>query len=142
MEHKSILIKNGLLFNGSKAEAKVQNLLIKNGKIVKLSQTEIPIDSSVKVIDAAGKWVMPGFIDIHTHYDAEIEAIPSLHESVRHGISTVFLGSCSLSVALGTAEDLADTFTRVEAIPREHLLPLLENKKSWNTIKEYVDHFS
>ncbi len=83
---------------------------------------------------------MPGFIDIHTHYDAEVEAIPSLHESLRHGVTTVFMGSCSLSAAIGDATDIADMFTRVEAIPYEHLLPLMRERKNWETHSEYVEH--
>jgi N-acyl-D-aspartate/D-glutamate deacylase len=83
---------------------------------------------------------MPGFIDFHTHYDAEIEASPGLKESIRHGITTVTLGSCSLSLALGTPEDLADMFSRVEAIPREEVLPLLKKVKNWNSIRTYKEH--
>ena len=50
-----------------------------------------------QVIDATGKWVLPGMLDIHTHYDVEVLVGPSLSESLRHGVTTVMLGSCSLS---------------------------------------------
>jgi N-acyl-D-aspartate/D-glutamate deacylase len=93
------------------------------------------------MIDATGCWVTPGFIDIHTHYDGEVEALPALPESLRHGVTTVFLGSCSLAVAMGTAEDLADQFTRVEGIPRDRLLEILSAKKTWDGYPAYVDHF-
>ena len=45
-----------------------------------------------EIVEADGMWILPGFIDIHTHYDAEIELNPSLHESLRHGVTTVFEG--------------------------------------------------
>jgi N-acyl-D-aspartate/D-glutamate deacylase len=83
---------------------------------------------------------MPGFIDLHTHYDAEVEIAPSLSESLRHGVTTVVVGSCSLSLALGTPEDLADMFCRVEAIPYHVVRPLLEEKKRWETLPEYLEH--
>ena len=64
---------------------------------------------------------MPGMLDIHTHYDAEIEAMPGLDESVRHGVTTIVMGNCSLSAALGTKKDILDLFCRVESLPRDVL---------------------
>jgi N-acyl-D-aspartate/D-glutamate deacylase len=136
-----ILIKNGLVFSGDNlSTATHKNILIRNGIIVDISTSEIKTGSGTKIINASGNWVMPGFIDFHTHYDAEIEASPGLKESIRHGITTVTLGSCSLSLALGTPEDLADMFSRVEAIPREEVLPLLKKVKNWNSIRTYKEH--
>ncbi len=74
----------------------------------------------------------PGFVDIHTHYDAEVMAAPALSESVRHGVSTVFVGSCSISMMNADAEDCADLFTRVEALPRAEVLRVLHNTKRWS----------
>ena len=137
---ESTLIKNGLFFDGTGAKAAKKNILVRDGLVDSVSDAEIPVTADTRVIDADGKWVMPGFIDIHTHYDAEVEAIPSLHESLRHGVTTVFMGSCSLSTAVGDATDIADMFTRVEAIPYEHLLPLMKKKKTWETHEEYAEH--
>src|SRR5262249_48213591 len=89
-------------------------------------------------IDARGKWVLPGFVDVHTHYDAEVLAAPGLGESVRHGVTSVFLGSCSLSTIHASALDCADLFSRVEAVPREHVLALLEQHKTWESAGGYV----
>ena len=76
-------------------------------------------DGTAEVIDATGCWVTPGFVDLHTHYDAELELDPALGESVRHGVTTVLIGSCGLSFAVGDPEDLADMFCRVEGVPRD-----------------------
>ena len=98
------------------------------------------LDNCIECIDANGCWVSPGFIDFHTHYDAEIEFDPSLSESLRHGVTTVFLGSCSLSTAVGEPEDIADMFCCVEAVPRDVMLPMLKKTKTWNNFGEYFQH--
>ena len=136
-----IIINNGLLFDGTQQKASVRHIQIADGIIQRISNTPIPNPGGARMVDAAGKWITPGFIDIHTHYDAEVEVMPELPESLRHGVTTIFMGSCSLSAALGTPEDVTDMFTRVEAIPYDSLLPLMKEKKSWNTLREYRDHF-
>jgi|GEM_PF-6530814 len=72
---------------------------------------------AVRTIDATGKWVIPGMLDVHTHYDAEVLAAPGLGESVRHAVTTMVLGNCSLSTVYAGAQDCADLFARVEALP-------------------------
>ena len=91
------------------------------------------------MIDAAGKWIVPGFIDVHTHYDAEVLLDPGLRESVRHGVTTVLLGNCSLSTVYADSEDAADLFSRVEAVPREYVLGALDSNKTWSTAAEYIE---
>ncbi len=98
-----------------------------------LDETDCP-----QVIDAAGKWVLPGFVDIHTHYDVEVLDGPGLPESVRHGVTTVLIGSCSLSTIHVGGVDAGDLFGRVEAIPREHVIAAVDNAKTWSTAQEYV----
>lgn len=134
------IIENGLVFDGLGGPPRSCHVGIEGGAVAALSETPLPRTSATQVIDARGHWVMPGFIDFHTHYDAEVELAPSLSESVRHGVTTVVLGSCSLSLALGTPEDLADMFCRVEAIPYGTVRSLLEERKQWNTLGEYLEH--
>jgi N-acyl-D-aspartate/D-glutamate deacylase len=133
-------IENGLFFDGRGGPPKVRHLGIRDGIVALVSETPIAHDHAAEVIDATGRWVMPGFVDLHTHYDAEIEVAPGLSESVRHGVTTIFMGSCSLGAALGEPEDIADIFCRVEGIPRPIMLPLLQERKSWNSLGEYFEH--
>lgn len=137
-----LLIKNGTVFTGEAAvKATVQNILInENGRIEKISAQEIPTDANTQIIDATGKWITPGFIDSHTHYDAELIASPGLKESARHGVTSIILGSCSVSCIFNNPEDTSDSFTRVEAISRKVMLPLLEEKKTWTNAKEWKDY--
>ncbi|GGW72915.1 N-acyl-D-aspartate/D-glutamate deacylase [Winogradskyella epiphytica] len=134
---KQTLITNGLFFSGCKDEkATVKDILInEDGTIEKIGSIETT--DNLHIIDAKGKWVVPGFIDSHTHYDAELIASPGLKESARHGVTSVILGSCSVSAIYNSPEDVSDSFTRVEAIPREVMLPLLKKEKSWTNAKEW-----
>lgn len=129
------IVRGGLYFDGTGAPARTCDVGIRDGKVVELGA----LGEATVEIDARGKWVVPGFVDMHTHYDAELIAAPALAESVRHGVTTVLVGSCSISAVLAEPEDASDLFTRVEAVPREHVLPLLRAKKTWSTPREYVD---
>lgn len=138
------LISNALLFSGDyKQKAEQKNILINpDGIIEQISSNTISTTSDTQIIDADGKWVVPGFLDTHTHYDAEVIASPGLKESARHGVTTIILGSCSVSTIYNNAEDTSDCFTRVEAIPREIMLPLMEKEKSWSTPKEWKTYIN
>ena len=135
-----VIIKNGRHFDGSGGPSAIRNLGIREGRLVALS--ELPLDETTaqETIDARGHWVMPGFLDTHTHYDAEMLAGPGLKESVRHGVTTVTFGSCSIGMICSDPEDCSDMFTRVESIPREHVMPLLRRTKTWSTPAQYVAH--
>jgi len=135
-----VIIENGLVFDGQGSAPRQRHVGIRGGTIATVSEAPIPRAPHTRVIDAKGHWVTPGFIDLHTHYDAEVELAPSLSESVRHGVTTVVMGSCSLSLALGTPEDLADMFCRVEAIPYATVRSLLEERKTWDTLGGYLEH--
>lgn len=135
-----VLIRGGTVFDGSGQRAGlVADVLVRDGIVAQIG-LDLAAPDDALVVDAAGRWVLPGFIDLHTHYDAELELAPELGESVRHGVTTVLVGSCGLSFALGTPEDLADQFCRVEAVPYDTVLPLLEKVKDWETPAEYLDH--
>jgi N-acyl-D-aspartate/D-glutamate deacylase len=134
-----IIIKNGRYFDGTGGQSSKQNIGIKDGKIAIVTTSAIDEAEAEKVIDAKGMWVAPGFLDTHTHYDSELIVSPSISESVRHGVTTILVGSCSLSMICSDAEDASDIFTRVETVPREKVLPIVQKYKTWNTPKGWVN---
>lgn len=136
------ILKGGLVFDGTGAPPAVRDVGIARGVVHAISDAPLPESSAARVVDARGSWVTPGFVDMHTHYDAEIEVAPGLGESIRHGVTTCVLGSCSLSLALGTPEDLADQFCRVEALPYDAVRRVLEEKKTWDDLPAYLEHLS
>ena len=135
------VIRNGLVFDGTGRAARTLDVLVADGVVRAMGPALVAPEGAAEV-DAAGCWVTPGFIDIHTHYDAEMEVAPALTESVRHGVTTVLVGSCGLSMVAGEPEDMADMFCRVEGIPHSLVLPLLRDVVDWTSPKGYVDHVS
>lgn len=133
------VISGGLVFDGSGADGRRADVLIADGTVRSIG-VGIAVPDGAERIDATGCWVTPGFVDLHTHYDAEIEFAPALGESVRHGITTVLVGSCGLSFAVGEPEDLADMFCRVEGIPRDDVLPKLRGIVDWTSPTGYLEH--
>jgi N-acyl-D-aspartate/D-glutamate deacylase len=133
------IIRNGRWFDGTGAASAVRNLGIRGGQVVAISPDPLDDTGCPQVIDATGKWVLPGMLDIHTHYDVEVLDGPALAESLRHGVTTVMLGSCSLSTIHVDGVDAGDLFGRVEAIPREHVVGAVDRHKTWTTCDEYVD---
>jgi N-acyl-D-aspartate/D-glutamate deacylase len=133
-----VIIRNGLWFDGTGNAPQIRTLGLRDGVVATVSTRPLDETGCPDVIDAAGKWVVPGFVDVHTHYDAEILLDPGLRESVRHGVTTVLLGNCSLSAIYADSEDAADLFSRVEAVPRKYVIGALNAKKTWSTPGEYV----
>ncbi|OBG43992.1 hypothetical protein A5672_00895 [Mycobacterium alsense] len=134
-----VIIRDGLWFDGTGAAPQTRTLGIRDGIVATVSAGPVDETGCPEVIDAAGKWVVPGFIDVHTHYDAEVLLDPGLRESVRHGVTTVLLGNCSLSTVYANSEDAADLFSRVEAVPREYVHGALDSTKTWSTAAGYVE---
>ena len=132
------IIKNGRWFDGTGAPSAIRNIGIGDGHVTTVSSKGLDESGCPCVIDASGKWVVPGFIDIHTHYDIEVLEGPALEESVRHGVTTVATGSCSISTIHVGAEEAGDLFGRVEAIPRDKVIASMKAHKSWNGAEEYI----
>lgn len=133
-----VIVKDGRWFDGTGAPSAVRHLGITDGRVVVVSPEPLDEAGCPRVIDASGQWVLPGMVDIHTHYDVEVLVQPGLSESLRHGITTTFLGSCSLSTVHAAPEDAGDLFGRVEAIPRPYVVGALEELKTWTRAGEYA----
>jgi N-acyl-D-aspartate/D-glutamate deacylase len=113
-----VVIKNGMIVDGARNPRYRNDIGIKDGMIVRIGKIENP--RAKKVIDATGLVVAPGFIDLHTHYDAQVFWDPYLSTSGFHGVTSVVIGNCGFGFA-PMAEDLREramkSMTRVEAIP-------------------------
>jgi N-acyl-D-aspartate/D-glutamate deacylase len=132
------IIANGRWFDGTGAPSAIRNIGIRGGHIVTVTADDLDATGCSQVIDATDQWVIPGMLDIHTHYDVEVLEGPALTESLRHGVTTVMVGSCSLSTIHVDGRDAGDLFGRVEAIPREHVIAAVDRHKNWTTCEEYV----
>lgn len=132
------IIRNGRWFDGTGAPSAVSTIGVRGGHVTAITSGDLDDAGDAQVIDARGKWVLPGMIDIHTHYDVEVLGGPALSESLRHGVTTVLLGSCSLSTVYVGAADAGDIFGRVEAIPRDHVIDAVERHKTWANGEEYI----
>lgn len=139
-----LLIRNALVFDGSGAAPQPVDVAIADGRIVAIAP-QLPEAQASSVIDAEGQWLMPGLLDIHTHFDLEVEIEPGLPEAVRHGTTTVVVANCSLGLAFGAqrrdgADPIVDCFARVENVPK-HVLRKVGDVVYWNDTQAYLDHF-
>ncbi|MBH81531.1 MAG: aminoacylase [Gammaproteobacteria bacterium] len=116
-----LVIKNGRLVDGTGAPAVAGDIGIANGRIAKIGQVSEPAQET---LDAAGCVVAPGFVDVHTHYDAQVFWDPALSPSCFHGVTTVFGGHCGFSIAPlndEAAPYLLRMLARVEGMPEVSL---------------------
>lgn len=132
-------ITGGRIIDGTGAPAFAGDVAVKDGLIVALGT--IAGDAS-ETIDAAGAIVAPGFIDCHTHYDAQAFWDPMLSPSVYHGVTTVLAGNCGFTLApLSGLQDDADyllaMLSRVEGMPLASLEAAI--KPSWTSFGGYLD---
>jgi N-acyl-D-aspartate/D-glutamate deacylase len=117
-----LLIKNGLIIDGTGAPARHADVGILNGRI--FSVQEKIQEKANRVVDASGLAVAPGFIDPHTHYDAQICWDGALTPSSWHGVTSVVMGNCGVGIAPcrpETREIAMRDLVNVEAIPFEVL---------------------
>jgi N-acyl-D-aspartate/D-glutamate deacylase len=98
-----LLIQNGTVIDGTGAAGKIMDVWIKDGKIWKMEAPGQADDRSdltdAVIIDAAGKLVTPGFINMHSHADCSVAMYPNMESTLGQGITTDFAGHCGLSVA-------------------------------------------
>src|SRR5512133_1885571 len=144
MQHDwQILIRGARVFDGTGAPGVIEDVAVADGRIAARGQG-LPPERAERVIDASGRWLLPGLLDIHTHLDLEVELAPGLPESVRHGTTTVVVGNCSLGTAFGAQrrngdDPILDCFTRVENMPKSVLRKVVD-RMHWQSTGEYLEH--
>jgi N-acyl-D-aspartate/D-glutamate deacylase len=131
------IVKNGTLVDGTGAPRRPADVGIRDGRIAAIGKID---EAATQCIDAGGKIVSPGFVDIHTHYDAQAFWDPGLTPSSLHGVTTVVGGNCGFSIAPLTPDAgpyLMRMLSRVEGMPLE----ALEAGVPWNwrSFGEYLD---
>lgn len=133
-----VVIKDGLIFDGTGSPRRRGDVAISDGTIVAMGR--IDASSATSVIDASGMHIAPGFVDLHTHYDAQVFWDPYCTLSGWHGITSVAIGNCGFGFA-PVAEDMREyamkSMTRVEAIPYESMKQGMP--WDWVTFPEYLD---
>ena len=140
MTEYDVHIKNGTIVDGSRVPRYRGDLWIKDGKIAQIGGRAKGV--SDRVVDAEGCIVAPGFIDLHTHYDAQVRWDPYCSISSWHGVTSVVLGNCGFGFA-PCKPDFRErsmlTMVRTEAIPYEAMKEGMLPKWDWETIPEYLD---
>lgn len=133
-----LVIKNGTLIDGSGSEPIRADIIVNDGKITRIGDSGS--DDAARVIDATDRIVTPGFIDAHTHLDAQVGWDPQLTPSVYHGITTVLVGNCGVTfapVSPGNESKLAEIMEGVEDISAKAIMTGLP--WSWTGYGGYLD---
>jgi len=133
-----IHIKGGTVVDGTRTPRYKADVWIRDGKILQIGGTSP--GAAKQTIDADGLIVAPGFVDLHTHYDAQIRWDPYCSISGWHGVTSVVLGNCGFGFAPvrpAERERSMLMMTRTEAIPFESMKAGMQ--WDWETIPEYMD---
>jgi N-acyl-D-aspartate/D-glutamate deacylase len=114
-----IVIRNGLVIDGTGSAGKRADVAVKDGKIAAIGKID---GAANQTIDAQGRVVAPGFIDPHTHFDVQVLWDGAARPALEHGVTTIVPGNCSLSLAPLKADDrkrVVGMFQQIEEMPPE-----------------------
>jgi len=141
MAEYDLLIKNGTIVDGTRMPAYRGDIGIRNGRIVAMGNLT---ESTKRTIDATGLVVAPGFIDIHTHYDAALSGgtkwDPYASLSGWHGVTTVAIGNCGFGFAPVKPEDRERAMRRMERTESIPLSCMQHGMRwDWETFPQYLD---
>lgn len=132
-----LILRGGTIIDGSGGPRYVADIGIKNGKVEKIGNIT---EAGTEEIDASGKLVTPGWVDIHTHYDGQATWDPILAPSSWHGVTTVVMGNCGVGFAPVRPQDrdfLIQLMEGVEDIPGAALAEGINWQ--WESFPEYLD---
>jgi len=131
------VIRGGSVVDGTGEPARQADVGIRDGRIVEIGKIS---DEAAETIDADGLVVAPGFVDPHTHYDAQLFWDPAATPSNLHGVTSMIAGNCGFTLAPVNPED-ADYLRRMMAKVEGMPLPALETGVpwSWHSFGEYLD---
>lgn len=131
-----LVIRNGTLVDGTGSPPRQADVAVKDGLVVAIGEVDGP---AARTVDATGRIVTPGFVDIHTHLDAQISWDPMGTSSCFHGVTSVVIGNCGVTFAPCRPEDrreLAEMMESVEDIPADAIMDGLSWE--WETYGQYL----
>ena len=131
-----IAIRGGSVIDGTGAPARRADVGIADGRVVEIAERV----TAPREIDATGRIVTPGFVDIHTHYDPQVLWDPSLSPSCWHGVTSVVAGNCGYSIAPTRPADRGSLLRTLDKV-EDMRLATLEAGVDWDfeTYGEYLD---
>ena len=133
-----LIISGGTVIDGTGAEGKRADIAVSNGRIARIG--DLSADSAAQTIDATNKVVTPGFVDLHTHLDAQVGWDPLMSSSSYHGVTTAMIGNCGVTFAPCSPKNrryLAELMESVEDIAADAIMDGLP--WDWTTYGEYLD---
>ena len=133
-----LIISGGTVIDGTGADAKRADIAVNNGRIARIG--DLTTDTAAQTIDAKGKVVTPGFVDLHTHLDAQVGWDPLMSSSSYHGVTTAMIGNCGVTFAPCSPNNrryLAELMESVEDIAADAIMDGLP--WDWTTYGEYLD---